>query len=327
MALSDADRSALEAKYTARRIVELQLDPVRGHFDAAHLREINRRIFQDLPGHGLADVTPGQYRPAVPDGRDWLKMRALENVKTSTFVAYSRMDAAAVGRLDVILDAINPKALAQLDPAGFSNALAELYTQLDYIHPFPDGNSRTLRVFSAQLAEASGYALDWAQFTKTPYGRDQLYIARDLGVNAIALPHVQSEATMRKILFSSTRFEENRRLPDLMADAIKPLDLERRLQVLRREAFALGPVRLAEPGKVYNGVILAMTEKAVLQATHEGPIEHLRQRLVDAGALAVGKGLQIRYLQGDVGLVVQVAEKSLVESHVAYQPKGPGLGK
>lgn len=35
MALTDAERSALEAKYTARRIVELQLAPVRGNFDAA----------------------------------------------------------------------------------------------------------------------------------------------------------------------------------------------------------------------------------------------------------------------------------------------------
>ena len=126
MALTDAERSALEAKYTARRIVELQLDPVSGKFDSAHLREINRRIFQDLPGHGLTDVTPGQYRAPVPEGRDWLKMRALENVKTSTFVAYSRMDESAVARLDALLDQIDPKAMARLDPPAFSYALADL---------------------------------------------------------------------------------------------------------------------------------------------------------------------------------------------------------
>ncbi|WP_019939917.1 Fic family protein [Bordetella sp. FB-8] len=327
MALTDAERSALEAKYTARRIVELQLDPVRGNFDAAHLREINRRIFQDLPGHGLTDVTSGQYRAPVPEGRDWLKMRALENVKTSTFVAYSRMDESAVARLDALLDQVDPKAMSQLDPPAFSKALAELYTQLDYIHPFPDGNSRTLRVYTGQLAEEAGYALDWTHFTKTPYGRDQLYIARDLGVNALALPHVQSEATLRKILFSSTRFEDNRQLPALMADAIKPLDLERRLEAARREAFALGPVRLAEPGRSYAGIVLAMTEKAVLQATPDGPVEHLRHRLVDHGALAIGKSLEIRYPHGGVGLVADTSAKQFEGPAVGHQVKGPQFGK
>lgn len=327
MVLTDLERSALEAKFTARRIVELQFDPVRGQFDAAHLREINRRIFQDLPAHGLTAVTPGMFRDPVPDGRDWLKMRWLENVKTTAFVAYSRMDETAIAKLDAILGAINLKDMAQLDQLSFAKCLADLYTQLDYIHPFPDGNSRTLRVFAAQLAQESGYSLEWAQFTKTSYGRDQLYLARDLGVNDIALPDVQSEASMRKILFSSTRFEENRRLPELLADAIKPLDLERRLEVARRAAFDLGPVRLAEPGKAYDGVILAMTGKAVLQATAKGPIEHLRHRLVDAGGLAVGKALQIHYPQGDVGLVRETTQAQPRGVEAGLQHKGPQFGK
>ena len=68
------DREELESFHTDRRCVELSLDPVRGNYDAAHLKEINRRIFQDLPGIGFNDVTPGQYRPAVPD------FRARENI-------------------------------------------------------------------------------------------------------------------------------------------------------------------------------------------------------------------------------------------------------
>lgn len=57
-----AQRQLLEARHTWQRLVELRVEPVRGNFDAAHLKEINRRIFQDLPGLGFADVTPGQYR-------------------------------------------------------------------------------------------------------------------------------------------------------------------------------------------------------------------------------------------------------------------------
>jgi cell filamentation protein len=42
--------------------VELHLDPVRGRFDAARLKEINRRIFQDLSGYGYDQARPGEYR-------------------------------------------------------------------------------------------------------------------------------------------------------------------------------------------------------------------------------------------------------------------------
>ena len=51
--LTVEERQTLEAEHTFRRIVELRLDPVRGKFDAAHLKEVNRRIFQDLPDLGL----------------------------------------------------------------------------------------------------------------------------------------------------------------------------------------------------------------------------------------------------------------------------------
>jgi len=56
--LTAEQRQALEARHTWQRIVELRLNPVQGRFDAAHLREINRRIFQDLPALGFTDVTP-----------------------------------------------------------------------------------------------------------------------------------------------------------------------------------------------------------------------------------------------------------------------------
>ncbi|EOK5444124.1 MULTISPECIES: hypothetical protein [Pseudomonas] len=60
--LTDEQRQVLEARHTYRRLFELRLDPVRGTFDAAHLKEINRRIFQDLPGLGFDAVPLGEYR-------------------------------------------------------------------------------------------------------------------------------------------------------------------------------------------------------------------------------------------------------------------------
>ena len=158
--LTVEEQQKLEAGHTFRRIVELHLDPVRGKFDAAHLKEINRRVFQDLPGLGFYDVTPGQYRPPVAAGNDWIKSRGLETVDASSNVAYSPMGKEAQAQIDDVLKQANPAALAKLKTTEFTQAISKLYTELDYIHPFPDGNSRTLREFTRQLADKSGYRLD-----------------------------------------------------------------------------------------------------------------------------------------------------------------------
>ena len=46
LTLTPQERYALEAEQMAFRIIDLRASPVRGDFDAAPLKEINRRIFQ-----------------------------------------------------------------------------------------------------------------------------------------------------------------------------------------------------------------------------------------------------------------------------------------
>lgn len=132
------------------------------------------------------------------------------------------MDRAAQARLDKALQGANPAALGRLNTAALIQAIGKLYAELDYIHPFGEGNSRTLREFTRSLAETSGYTLDWGRFGNSPAGRDMLYIARDRSVNELALPHIQHAGTKRDILFSMDQFEGNRNLPDLLRDAIRP---------------------------------------------------------------------------------------------------------
>jgi len=176
MAIPD-DRQRLEGNYTGYRIIELRLNPVKGNFDAAHLREINRRIFQDLPKLGFDDVTPGVYRTEVPVGKDWIKRRRLGTVGVFTCVAYSSMNKTARNQLDDLLNTIRSNELSKFNIDQFVQSIGELYVHLNYIYPFSDGNSRTLREFTRQLVQASGYKLDWEQFNNSPMGRDLLYIA------------------------------------------------------------------------------------------------------------------------------------------------------
>jgi cell filamentation protein len=221
-ALTAEQRQQLEAYYAYKRLYELALHPVRGNFDAAHLKEINRRIFQDLPGAGFNDVAPGEFRTTLQAGWDWQKQRVLSNGDGPFIVAYSRMDDAASSRLDNALESAKPNTLRTLKTAEFTERIAKIYTELDYVHPFTDGNSRTLRAFTKQLAKESGYNLDWERFGRSDQGRDLLYIARDLSVNTLAKPYVQHESTLRKILQTEARLDGNRPLPDLLRDVVRP---------------------------------------------------------------------------------------------------------
>ena len=121
-----------------------------------------------------------------------------------------------------LLESANPDQLRRLRTAEFTARMAGLYAELDYIHPFSDGNSRTLRTFTKQLAKAAGYELDWERFGHSPAGRDFLYIARDRSVNELAKPHIQHEQSMRKIMHTTDRLKGNRNLPNLLRDAVRP---------------------------------------------------------------------------------------------------------
>lgn len=69
-----------------------------------------------------------------------------------------------------------------LDAGRFAGRLAFYYGEFDAIHPFREGNSRTLRAFTADLSEAAGHRLAWARVGNTTEARQRLYHARDLAV-------------------------------------------------------------------------------------------------------------------------------------------------
>lgn len=243
-------REEAEAHYSRARIYELRLNPVRGAFYADHLQDVNRRIFQDLPAKGYEGYSPGEFRPPTEGGQDWIKNRALETVGERSVVAYSPMDQAARDRIDAVLASrAKPEKLAKLKTTEFTKVIAELYVELDYLHPFSDGNSRTLREFTRQLSAEAGYQLDWERFDRGPGGRDTLYIARDLSVNAIAAKEVRTEQTGRLVAHMLNQFGENRALPDLLRDAIRPSRAVAFDQLPESEAVAQHP----ELKSIYEG--------------------------------------------------------------------------
>lgn len=140
--------------------VDLTKHPIPGTFDTSHLLAHHAWIFQDLSHH-----RPGQIRP---DAAAHIKARELE-LGGRYYVPYAPR-SVLIRQLPLALRHIDVGAWRRLSAVDFSRRLATLYADLDYLHPFSEGNSRTLRSFTRALAHAAGFRLDWGPTTRDDHG-------------------------------------------------------------------------------------------------------------------------------------------------------------
>jgi cell filamentation protein len=141
--------------------------PIAGPFDVRRLQETHRRIFSKV-------------YPWAGELRKDIGMMAKN--RSGFVVAYgpSQNIPGALASLFAALKAEND--LHGLDTDTMAKRLAYYYGELDAIHAFRDGNSRTLRVFTTDLAGTAGHRLDWTRAAQRAEDRERLYHARDLAV-------------------------------------------------------------------------------------------------------------------------------------------------
>jgi cell filamentation protein len=77
----------------------------------------------------------------------------------------------------------NERYLRGLERDAFAARLAFYYSEMDATHPFREGNSRTLRQFTTDLARVAGYVLDWTPAGRDDASRNALYRARDMAAH------------------------------------------------------------------------------------------------------------------------------------------------
>ena len=140
--------NAKERDFSLLRRRELDLRPVNPGsngtgFDLRHLREIHRRLYQDVWA--------------------WAgKIRTVEISKgSSTFhpnayieTAFANLHVWLVHDTELLS---NPK----IDDDTFVKQAAELLEKVNYLHPFREGNGRTQRAYLDQVAGISGRKLSW----------------------------------------------------------------------------------------------------------------------------------------------------------------------
>lgn len=123
------------------RTSEMRERPVKGEFDLAHLQEIHKRLFGDV--------------------YDWAgQIRQVEIRKGNTAFALQTAIEGAARQLFALL--AQEQQLQGLNIDKFSARAGHYLGEINVLHPFREGNGRTQREFMGQLAEASGYKIDWS---------------------------------------------------------------------------------------------------------------------------------------------------------------------
>jgi cell filamentation protein len=156
-----------ESQTASTEIARLAIKPIQGPFDSRRLQETHRRIF-------------GNVYPWAGEFRQGIGMMTKERSGFVVTYGPSENVPASLASTFAALKAENE--LRDLDDLKFVSRQAYFYSELDAIHAFREGNSRTLRAFTSDLAQAAGHRLDWARVGSSPEDRHGLYHARDLAV-------------------------------------------------------------------------------------------------------------------------------------------------
>lgn len=239
--MQDRANETLELLLVSRRIRQLQDNPIQGRYDAAHLKEVHRYLFQDFPKAGLwrlqehnEGVQPGEFRKEVESWNKWSKERSLVSIvdksgkPDTSYIVYSQMDSKAIEKLNALLEGARPENFKGLNEKAFVEKISTLYHDLDYLHPFPEGNSRTLRTFTDQLAREVGYELHWEKLNSQK-DYDLLYIARDRGVAARAVQdHDPNHPEVREARNDAHRYQDYPGLSQLLEKTVEKIKTQER---------------------------------------------------------------------------------------------------
>jgi cell filamentation protein len=167
--LQDRDElDTFESDMVTTRLAQFKRNPITGPFNLKRLQETHRRIFQDVyPWAGSIRQYTGTMSKTRANG-------------TTITYCDSNFIMNAIAPVFAALEQEN--FLRGLDLPKFATRAAHFYGELDAVHAFREGNSRTLRQFFADLAREAGYKLDWRSASDTPEKIEQIFLARDAAV-------------------------------------------------------------------------------------------------------------------------------------------------
>ncbi|MEV0678341.1 Fic family protein [Actinosynnema sp. NPDC050436] len=140
---------AAEARLSALRIGQLEMSPLPGLYDLAHLRAFHRHIFGDLyPWAG--------------------EVRRVDIARTAAFAHWRHIDSYSA---DLFGGLRAEQHLVGLGREDFGDRFTHYFAETNALHPFREGNGRAQRAFFRQLALHAGWQVDFALVDAEKYAR------------------------------------------------------------------------------------------------------------------------------------------------------------
>lgn len=148
--------------------------------DLFHVRVLQLQDHDTVPPTRDADEIKGLHRHLFQDVYDWAgEYRTIDMRRGNGehFAPWSHI-LYLVDNLALKLE--EDRFLAGLSRADFVRKLTEYYDELNYIHPFREGNGRLQRTFWSRVAFYAGWVLDWRPIQGEELNETSR-IARELG--------------------------------------------------------------------------------------------------------------------------------------------------
>ena len=128
-----------EARITAAKLLALRQEGITGNFDKNHFVSIHKYIFEDI--YPFA----GKFRT--------------ENIAKGYF-RFAEWEYIEEELDKLLLKLKNENYLNEKSEVELAKAIAYYMSELNVLHPFREGNGRTIREFIRQLALKNGYTLN-----------------------------------------------------------------------------------------------------------------------------------------------------------------------
>lgn len=133
-----------EAKITAAKLLALRRKGIIGNFDMEHLNKIHHYLFEDI--YPFA----GQFRN--------------ENIAKDSF-RFAEFEYIEPELNKLLNNLKNENYLQGLNKKDLAERLAYYLSELNVLHPYREGNGRTIREFIRELALKNGYILNLSKIS------------------------------------------------------------------------------------------------------------------------------------------------------------------
>lgn len=142
-AKSPQELKKLEAQIVFANELELEAAAIARTNDLAELLALHKQLFGNV--------------------YDWAgKIRTVDIKKNEDNAEYFLLVSKITDAANFVFGELNKENnLNGLSTEAFVDRLAYFYDQLNYIHPFREGNGRTQRVFWTRVARDAGYDINW----------------------------------------------------------------------------------------------------------------------------------------------------------------------